>query len=122
MPEFKFNLGWIHYRALMSDGRAEAMAFYELEACKNNWSGRELERQMGSLLFDRLARSKDKRGLIKLACKGQEIVKPEDAVKEPLVLEFLLCTGQKIMLWLYKPRIWCVARRYCFRDAVNTSL
>lgn len=89
MPEFKHNLGWIHYRALMNDGRPEAMAFYELEASKNNWSGCELERQMGSLLFDRLARSKDKKGLINLACKGQEIVKPEDAVKEPLVLEFL---------------------------------
>jgi hypothetical protein len=89
VPEFKFNLGWTHYRALMRDGRAEARSFYELEACKNNWSGRELERQMGSLLFDRLARSKDKKGLIKLAYKGQEIAKPEDAVKEPLVLEFL---------------------------------
>lgn len=88
-PQFSSNLGWIHYRALMRDSRSEARSFYELEAEKNHWSGRELERQMGSLLFDRLAKSRDKKGLLKLACKGQEIIKPEDAVKEPLVLEFL---------------------------------
>jgi predicted nuclease of restriction endonuclease-like (RecB) superfamily len=44
---------------------------------------------MGSLLFDRLAKSKDKKGLMKLACEGQEIIKPEDAIKEPIILEFL---------------------------------
>lgn len=89
MPNFKDNLGWIHYRALMRDERGGVRSFYELEASKNNWTGRELERQMASLLFERLAKSKDKKGLMKLACKGQEIVKPEDAVKEPVVLEFL---------------------------------
>lgn len=89
IPTFKSNLSWIHYRALMREDRPEARSFYELEAEKNCWSGRELERQMGSLLFDRLSKSRDKKGLIKLACKGQEIIKPEDAIKEPVVLEFL---------------------------------
>lgn len=83
------NLGWIHYRALMRVGRKEARQFYEIEAEKNNWSGRELERQIGSLLFDRLAKSKDKEGFLKLVCRGQEINAPEDAMKEPLILEFL---------------------------------
>lgn len=69
--------------------RPEARRFYEIEAEKNCWSGRELERQINSLLFDRLSKSKDKKGLIKLACKGQEINTPEDAIKEPLILEFL---------------------------------
>ncbi|MBU0744252.1 MAG: DUF1016 family protein [Gammaproteobacteria bacterium] len=97
-PDFKSNLGWVHYRALMRDGRVEARSFYELEASKNNWSGRELERQMGSFLFDRLAKSRDKKGLLKLSCKGQEIIRPEDAVKEPLVLEFLgLPEGHKLV-------------------------
>lgn len=86
---FSMNLGWTHYRALMRVDRQEARRFYEIEAEKNNWSGRELERQIGSLLYDRLAKSKDKKGLLKLACKGQEISRPEDAIKEPLVLEFL---------------------------------
>lgn len=88
-PSFNPNLGWIHYRALMRVSRKEARQFYEVEAIKNRWSGRELERQIGSLLFDRLAKSKDKKGLLRLAQQGQEINKPEDAMKEPLILEFL---------------------------------
>ncbi len=87
--EFSLNLGWTHYRALMRVHRLEARRFYTLEAEKNRWSGRELERQINSLLFDRLAKSKDKKGLMKLSTKGQEISKPEDAIKEPLILEFL---------------------------------
>jgi len=83
------NLGWIHYRALMRIDRVEARQFYTVETEKNAWSGRELERQINSLLFDRLAKSKDKRGLLALARDGQEINNPEDAIKEPLILEFL---------------------------------
>ena len=89
LPVFNPNLGWIHYRALMRVDRPESRRFYEREAINNHWSGRELERQMESLLFDRLAKSKDKKGLLALANKGHEINKPEDAIKEPLVLEFL---------------------------------
>jgi len=87
--QFNPNFFWSHYRALMREHRREVRAFYECEAEKNCWSGRELERQMASLLFERLAKSKDKKGLMKLARKGQEMIKPEDAIKEPLVLEFL---------------------------------
>ncbi len=83
------GLGWTHYRALMRLDRTEARQFYEIEAEKNRWSGRELERQIASLLFDRLAKSKDKSGLMQLARQGQEITKAEDAIKEPVVLEFL---------------------------------
>ncbi len=88
-PNLNPNLSWTHYRALMRESREMARLFYEKEAIRNRWSARELERQMGSLLFDRLAKSKDKSGLLKLANKGQEIVKPEDAIKDPFVLEFL---------------------------------
>lgn len=83
------NLGWVHYRALMRVDRAEARKFYAIEAKKNAWSGRQLERQINSLLFDRLVKSKDKEGLLQLVSKGQEYSKPEDVIKEPLVLEFL---------------------------------
>lgn len=89
LPSLNPNLSWIHYRALIQVKRLEARQFYEIEAIKNRWSGRELERQIGSLLFDRLAKSRDKEGLLKLAQEGQEISNPEDAIKEPLVLEFL---------------------------------
>src|SRR3954471_22660030 len=48
----------------------------------------ELERQKGSLLFERLTLSKDKKGLMRLAQKGQEIQEYEDMIKDPYVLEF----------------------------------
>lgn len=87
--ELNPTLGWIHYRALMRVHTLEARSFYEIETKKNCWSGRELERQINSLLFERLAKSKDKKGLMRLACKGQEIDTPADAIKEPLILEFV---------------------------------
>lgn len=70
-------------------GKPEARAFYEIEAIQNNWAARELERQINSLLYERLALSRDKKGLLRLAKKGQEIQGPLDVFKEPLVLEFL---------------------------------
>jgi len=89
IPQFNPHLSWTHYRSLMRIDRQVAREFYEKETIENNWASRELERQIGSLLFDRLAKSMDKKGLMKLARKGQEILTPEDAIKEPVVLEFL---------------------------------
>lgn len=83
------NLAWTHYRTLLRVDNPQARAFYEIEAIKNNWAGRELERQINSLLYERLALSKDKKGLMRLATKGQEIRRPEDAFKDPVVIEFL---------------------------------
>jgi len=83
------NLSWTHYRTLLRVDKPEARAFYEIEALDNNWSGRELERQINSLLYERLALSKDKKGLVRLAKKGQEIQKPLDVFKDPCVIEFL---------------------------------
>jgi len=86
------ELTWTHYRLLLKVDNSHTRNFYEIECAKNRWSTRELERQMSSLLFERLALSKDKRGLMKLATKGQEIQKAEDLVKDPFILEF---TGLK---------------------------
>jgi predicted nuclease of restriction endonuclease-like (RecB) superfamily len=83
------NLSWTHYRTLVRVDRPIARSFYEIEAVKNNWAARELERQINSLLFERLAKSKDKAGLMRLARKGQEIQRPEDVFKDPVVMEFL---------------------------------
>ena len=83
------NLSWTHYRTLLRVTRVEARAFYEIEAAQNNWSAREMERQIASLLFDRLAKSRDKKGLMRLAVHGQEVTQPIDALKDPVVLEFL---------------------------------
>jgi len=83
------SLAWSMYRHLIRVDRPEARAFYEIEAIKNNWSARELERQINSLLYERLALSRDKKGLMRLATKGQEILRPADVFKDPIVIEFL---------------------------------
>ncbi len=84
----RHELSWTHYRILMRVERPDARSFYEIECVKNRWSARELERQKGSLLFERLALSKDKSGLMKLAKKGQEVETYADMIKDPYVLEF----------------------------------
>jgi predicted nuclease of restriction endonuclease-like (RecB) superfamily len=83
------NLSWTHYRALLKVKRREARDFYEIEAAKNKWSARELERQINSLLFERLLKSRDKKGVKALANKGLEPENPIDTIKDPYVLEFL---------------------------------
>jgi predicted nuclease of restriction endonuclease-like (RecB) superfamily len=98
----RHELSWTHYRILMRVDNPTARAFYEIECVKNNWSARELERQKGSLLFERLALSKDKKGLIKLARKGQELQKYEDMIKDPYVLEF---TGLSAQTKLYETKL-----------------
>ena len=82
------NLSWTHYRRLLRVNKPEARAFYEIEAIQNNWAARELERQICSLLYERLALSRDKKGLMRLATKGQEVQKPADIFKDPVVIEF----------------------------------
>jgi len=82
-------LAWTHYRALLKVRRAEARAFYEIEAVKSAWSARQLERQIHSLLFDRLAMSRDKPGVLALAREGHEPTQPAELIKDPYVLEFL---------------------------------
>ncbi len=83
------NLSWTHYRTLLRVDKVEPRSFYEIEAIQNNWSARELERQINSLLYERLALSKNKKGLMRLAKKGQEIQRPVDVFKDPVVMEFL---------------------------------
>lgn len=82
------ELSWTHYRILMRIENPQARNFYEVECAKSRWSARELERQKGSLLFERLALSKDKKSLRRLAKKGQEIQTTSDLIKDPFILEF----------------------------------
>jgi len=83
------ELTWTHYRLLLGIRDAKARSFYEIEAVDSSWSTRELDRQVNSLLFERLTLSKDKKKMMELAKRGQIIEKPEDAIKDPYVLEFL---------------------------------
>ena len=83
------ELSWTHYRLLMRVEKEVARNFYLEECINGNWSTRELERQICSLLFERLALSRDKKGVLELAQKGHHIAAPSDIVKDPYVLEFL---------------------------------
>lgn len=84
----KFPLSWSHYLKLMRIENADVRHFYEIEAAQNHWGLRELERQFGSALYERLALSRNKEEIMKLAKKGQIIEKPEDMLKDPYILEF----------------------------------
>jgi hypothetical protein len=61
--------------------------FYEIEAIRNGWSVRQLERQIASSLFQRLSKSRDKKGVLALASNGQVLSRPQDAINDPYVLD-----------------------------------
>ncbi len=86
---FLSSLSWSHYRALMRVQDEQARSFYEIEAAKNRWTKRQLERQINSLLFERLAKSRDEDGVMQLANEGQTVQNPVEMMKDPMVLEFL---------------------------------
>ncbi len=86
---FASGLSWSHYRTLTKVQHRAERLFYEIEAEKQRWSVPQLERQIDSLLFARLLKSRDKAGLFELAARGQVIEKPADALKDPYVLDFL---------------------------------
>ncbi len=83
------ELSWTHYRLLLRVENDDARHFYIIESIDNNWSTRELERQINSLLFERIALSKNKERVKELSTIGHVIQKPEDIIKDPYVLEFL---------------------------------
>jgi len=84
-----FPLSWSHYVFLLSIDNRDERRFYEIESKQNNWSLSELKRQFNSGVYERLALSRDKKGVKALAQKGHLIEKPEDMLKDPFVLEFL---------------------------------
>lgn len=85
----RFILSWSHYLILMRIENIEARSFYEIEAAQQNWSVSQLGRQVGSSLYERLALSRNKDEVMRLAKEGQTIEKPQDIIKDPLTLEFL---------------------------------
>ena len=82
-------LTWSHYYEILKLDDQLEMSFYIKECENEQWSVRELKRQMKSMLFHRLALSTDKEGVLKLAQQGIETQKPEDIIKDPYVLEFV---------------------------------
>jgi predicted nuclease of restriction endonuclease-like (RecB) superfamily len=84
-----FSLSWSHYVFLLGIKKPDERRFYEIEAAGQNWALRELRRQFNSGLYERLALSRNKEGIRRLADEGQIVSQPKDLLKEPLVLEFL---------------------------------
>lgn len=83
------QLSWSHYYELLKYNDELEISFYQQTAINENWSIRELRRQIDTALFERLALSKDAKAVMKLATKGQIIEKDTDIAKDPYVLEFL---------------------------------
>lgn len=83
------QLSWSHYLEIIKIDEEQKRNFYIKEAINTGWSVRELQRQISSLLYERLVLSKDKDKILKLALVGQEINNSKDLVKDPFVLEFL---------------------------------
>ncbi|MEO6406484.1 MAG: PDDEXK nuclease domain-containing protein [Ferruginibacter sp.] len=83
------KLSWSHFIVLMGVSDGIARTFYERQSINENLSVRELERQINSCLFERLALSKDKKGVLELSKKGHIISNATEAIKDPYVLDFL---------------------------------
>ena len=83
------QLNWYQYRLLIQIDDKDKREYYELEAANNNWTGRELERQINSGLYERLLLSNDKKAVLEIARKERIPESPTEIIKDPMVLEFL---------------------------------
>ncbi|MFM9947083.1 MAG: YhcG family protein [Saprospiraceae bacterium] len=83
------QLNWTHYRTLIQIENTDKREFYLAEASKNNWSARQLERQVNSQLFERLLLSNDVESVLKVAQAKKMPTEPNEIIKDPMVLEFL---------------------------------
>ena len=83
------QLNWSQYKMLISIDNPEKREYYELEAMNNAWTGRELERQINSQLYERLLLSNDKEAVLAVARKERIPQSPLEIIKDPMYLEFL---------------------------------
>ena len=83
------QLNWSQYKMLIAIPDPDKREYYELEAVNNAWTGRELERQINSLLYERLLFSNDKESVLAVARKERIPETPQEVIKDPMVLEFL---------------------------------
>lgn len=83
------QLNWFQYRLLIQIDDSDKRSYYEHESVNNAWTGRELERQINSSLYERLLLSNDKEAVLKVARKERYPQLPTEIIKDPMVLEFL---------------------------------
>ncbi len=89
------QLTWSHYFELLKCDDPMEMQFYMKECINQGWKVRELKRQIKSSLFQRLALSTDKEGILALANEGHQVQKAADIIRDPFVLEFTGFPKQK---------------------------
>ena len=89
MNALRSQFNWYKYRLLIQIDDKDKREYYELEAANNNWTGRELERQINSGLYERLLLSNDKESVLEVARKERIPESPTEIIKDPMVLEFL---------------------------------
>lgn len=126
-----FVLSWSHYLVLMRIENTNERRFYEIECAANHWSLAQLKRQYHSSLYERLALSRNKEEVSKLANEGHTMEKPQDLLKNPLTLEFLgLEEKTLIRNWIwsrpfsrnYRIFCWNWAKVFYLKPARNASL
>lgn len=83
------QLSWSHVVELLKIDDPLERSFYEKQVQLENWNVREFIRQKNTALFQRLALNKNKGEILKLSAQGQEIIKPQDILRDPYVFEFL---------------------------------
>ncbi|MDD4970238.1 MAG: PDDEXK nuclease domain-containing protein [Paludibacter sp.] len=83
------QLNWSQYKMLIAIEDSYKREYFELESVKNGWTGRELERQINSNLYERMLLSTDKEAVMKVARNERLPEQPQEIVKDPMILEFL---------------------------------
>ena len=87
----RFPLSWSHYVSLLSVRKPEAREFYEAEALRCGWTVRQLDRQIGTQFYERTLLSRDKAAMLRKGQKAgpDDVITPEEEIKDPFFLEFL---------------------------------
>jgi predicted nuclease of restriction endonuclease-like (RecB) superfamily len=89
VPALRAQLGWSHYKILLSIDNQTKRDFYEAESSKNNWTYRQLERQVNSQLYERLLLSNHPEDVLSVAKSEKHPIDPREIIKDPMGLEFL---------------------------------
>lgn len=89
MSALRTQLSWTQYKLLLSIDNEEKREFYIAESVKNNWTSRQLERQINSSLFERLLISSDQESVLAVAQNEKLPSDAREIIKEPIYLEFL---------------------------------
>lgn len=89
MHALRAQFNWTQYKRLLDISDKDKREYYLLETANNNWTAREMERQINSLLYERVLLKNDKESVLEIARKERIPETPQEMVKDPMVLEFL---------------------------------